>query len=723
MRNFKLNRAVMACILAFAMVFGTCAASFAEINPEAFVDEKAAAIDAKLAEYGIEAGPKTEAIIEIADEKLDEIIETVKGEVEDIIADGEVEKEEIEAAVNEYVEITEEQEAKINEAIAKITEIVAAVKDFSPEEIKAYIAELQAEAVAKLSHKKYAADDDSYYVALGGDTALGTGLVYGETPYYALLADELEVDVKGAAKAGLLPSEVLALVEANEAEIEKADLITYQLDASSFVNAVLSNAELDWSAYIDEETSALLAAVVAKATEIIAEDWEAVANAKVDEIAAEVKAAVLSAEVAEYVVVDPDKLDELITLVVGYVKEITALVEAKKDEAADIAAGLDEATIAYIEKIAFAVVAYAVDTVNAVEKVQEINPDAALYVVGMYNPVKGLKLALGETAIDAEEIFDYVIAATNVYYAGLAAADGKFAFVDVAEVATEGFGGEEKTIEALVSEAMTLSAKMHATADGHEYIKDQIANAMACVEGDYAKLNGTYHNVLCTLCGEVIRKEKHDFDGKVCTLCGYEKKSGGGSGSSGGGGATTIKKEETSSVSKFTDVSKDAWYYDVIKKIVDKGLMNGMSDTSFAPDLEVTRAMFVTILYRAAGAPQVEAAANFADVAADQYYANAVAWAAANGIVNGVSEIEFAPNNDITREQMATILYRYNKKAAEAAEVAYTDKDSISEYAMEAVAWAKAAGIMQGNADGTFAPVRNASRAEAAAVFARLLGL
>jgi len=172
---------------------------------------------------------------------------------------------------------------------------------------------------------------------------------------------------------------------------------------------------------------------------------------------------------------------------------------------------------------------------------------------------------------------------------------------------------------------------------------------------------------------------------------------------------------------KFIDIKKDAWYYDVVKTIVEKGLMNGISETEIAPEMEVTRAMFVTILYRAAGEPAVSEAAKFADVSADKYYAKAVAWASANGIVNGVTESEFAPDNNITREQMAAILYRYAKNENTADEITYTDKTVISDYALDAVAWAKATGIMQGNEDGSFAPLRNSSRAEAAAVFIRLL--
>ncbi len=187
--------------------------------------------------------------------------------------------------------------------------------------------------------------------------------------------------------------------------------------------------------------------------------------------------------------------------------------------------------------------------------------------------------------------------------------------------------------------------------------------------------------------------------------------------------AKWTKAEGEATGLKFIDIKKDAWYYDVVKTIVEKGLMNGISETEFAPELEVTRGMFVTILYRAAGAPQVAKTSNFADVSADTYYAKAVAWASANGIVNGITENKFAPDYNITREQMAAILYRYAKNENKSGEITYTDKDAISDYALDATAWANAAGIMKGNEDGTFAPLRNASRAEAAAVFARLLKL
>ncbi|MBE7028360.1 MAG: S-layer homology domain-containing protein, partial [Ruminococcaceae bacterium] len=180
----------------------------------------------------------------------------------------------------------------------------------------------------------------------------------------------------------------------------------------------------------------------------------------------------------------------------------------------------------------------------------------------------------------------------------------------------------------------------------------------------------------------------------------------------------------TSKVDKFTDISKEAWYYDYVKAIVEKDFMKGISETEFAPDATLTRGMFVTVLYRIEGEPLVEDGVNFTDVADDQYYANAVKWASANGIVKGITETEFAPNVEVTREQMAAMLTRYaDYKKIEAAEgdVSYTDDAEISEYAKEAVKIANKLGILIGNTDGSFAPKKNATRAEAAALFVRLL--
>jgi len=212
---------------------------------------------------------------------------------------------------------------------------------------------------------------------------------------------------------------------------------------------------------------------------------------------------------------------------------------------------------------------------------------------------------------------------------------------------------------------------------------------------------------------------------------------GGGLATGGSGGKQEDKDDDKTQEEKlpeqttpstglpFGDVSANAWYFEDVKTAVEKGIMNGVSENSFDPNGNLTRAMFVTILYRAAGEPAISSLSDFEDVPANQYYANAVAWASTNGIVNGVSENKFAPDANITREQMAAIIHRYGKVAGITPvsdnDVSYTDADKISSYAKDAAKWAYNAGIILGNSDGSFAPSRTASRAEAATIFVRLL--
>ena len=174
----------------------------------------------------------------------------------------------------------------------------------------------------------------------------------------------------------------------------------------------------------------------------------------------------------------------------------------------------------------------------------------------------------------------------------------------------------------------------------------------------------------------------------------------------------------------FGDVKKRDWFYFSVKFAYDFGLMKGTTEMEFSPNSYVTRAMFVMIIYRMEKEPQAEGSV-FVDVEIGGYYDRAVAWANANGIVSGVSKDRFAPNDPITREQMATILYRYADFKGFDIEsngnTAYSDSNSISGYARNAVSWAAANLLIKGNDDGSFLPNANATRAQAAAVFARMI--
>ena len=176
----------------------------------------------------------------------------------------------------------------------------------------------------------------------------------------------------------------------------------------------------------------------------------------------------------------------------------------------------------------------------------------------------------------------------------------------------------------------------------------------------------------------------------------------------------------------FTDVSVDAWFYHAVKAVYEAELMGGVSDTEFAPDVNMNRAMLVTMLYRLEGSPEVETAVSdvFTDCADGEWYADAVIWANANGIVEGRSETEFAPNDTMTRQEMAAILYRYEvfkgAEEVEAAELEYADADAIADWAESAVVYCTDAGLMSGVSDTEFAPAGSATRAMGATVLMRL---
>lgn len=174
----------------------------------------------------------------------------------------------------------------------------------------------------------------------------------------------------------------------------------------------------------------------------------------------------------------------------------------------------------------------------------------------------------------------------------------------------------------------------------------------------------------------------------------------------------------------FRDVKTADWFYNDVKYVYEKGMMAGTAADVFAPNATTTRAMIVTILYRLEGSPAVTGTSAFVDVPAGQWYTDAVNWAAANQIVKGTSATTFAPNDSITREQMAAILYRYAQyKGYDVTKKAdlsgYSDNGQVSAYAKDALAWANAAKLINGVTNTTLAPQGNATRAQVSAILHR----
>ena len=178
----------------------------------------------------------------------------------------------------------------------------------------------------------------------------------------------------------------------------------------------------------------------------------------------------------------------------------------------------------------------------------------------------------------------------------------------------------------------------------------------------------------------------------------------------------------------FTDVSTSDWFYGAVKFVYENGLMDGVGNNLFAPNATLNRAMAVTILYRLEGSPDLDGenlGYPFADVDGNAWYGDAVYWARCNGIVDGVENNHFDPTGSLTREQMATVLYRYAQyKGADVSASGdlsgFVDSANVSDWAVDAVKWAVGTGLVNGVEGNALAPQGTSTRAQAAAVLMRL---
>ncbi len=243
---------------------------------------------------------------------------------------------------------------------------------------------------------------------------------------------------------------------------------------------------------------------------------------------------------------------------------------------------------------------------------------------------------------------------------------------------------------------VTDEAKL--TVNNHEHTKvvDTPAVAATCTK------DGCTEGSHCSECGEIISKSEvipatgHNYVYKVCANCGDEIPF------------------------PFVDVAKTSWYYGNIKYVWQHDIMNGVSDTKFAPETSMTRAMFVTVLYRLEGSPSVEGLATppFTDIGTSNYSwaYNAIVWAYNTGVTKGTSATTFAPGAAITRQEIVTMLYRYAGSPAVSGSLIFGDSSVISSWARSAVQWANSIGVITGYPNGNFGPVEATTRGEMAAI-------
>ena len=191
----------------------------------------------------------------------------------------------------------------------------------------------------------------------------------------------------------------------------------------------------------------------------------------------------------------------------------------------------------------------------------------------------------------------------------------------------------------------------------------------------------------------------------------------------------TCSRDERCVMAAFTDLDRNAWYHDGIHYVLEQGIMNGYDGGLFLPGNPSSRAMLVTMLWRLEGRPVLEASLTFADVDPSSWYGPAVRWAAAMGIVGGYDAATFAPNDPVTREQLAVILYRYIRgmgggfPEGQALRLDYADAGEAADWAVEALCWMTEKGIIQGTGENRLSPKGTAARAQIAVMLMRYAGI
>lgn len=250
---------------------------------------------------------------------------------------------------------------------------------------------------------------------------------------------------------------------------------------------------------------------------------------------------------------------------------------------------------------------------------------------------------------------------------------------------------------------ITNEAKLTVAAHEHTKVIDTPAVAATCTK------DGCTEGSHCSECGEVLSKSEvipatgHKLVYKVCSVCGYEVPF------------------------PFVDVSKTDWFYNDVKYVWQHDIMNGVSNTKFAPETSMTRAMFVTVLYRLEGSPDVTGMATppFTDIGAKNFdwAYNAIVWAYNTGVTKGTSATTFAPGVAISRQEIVTMLYRYAGSPAVSGSPIFGDSSVISSWARNAVQWAKSFGVVNGYPNGNFGPVDATTRGQMAAMIHRYMQL
>ena len=436
------------------------------------------------------------------------------------------------------------------------------------------------------------------------------------------------------------------------------------------------------------------------------------------------------------VLMDHDALMEVYTLDVGAI--ISPIISEKigLEITVNCVANIPvaELAVAAIDSLLYAYVDTAAQCAAALEGVRTMAPEAEVVILGLTDAAEELDLKIANMAIDLGEYEDAIGAFANAHYFAYALLNG------------------ENTTFVAEKDADAIYAALNVTENGHVW--ETVVTAPTCTEGGYttyacSKCGETYtadetaaidhawgewtdngdgtHSRICANDASHVENKAHDFTDGDC-VCGAkkpaeDKPTGGGGGSSRDWHCPTCKSNTCHSKA-FSDLDLDAWYHEYTDYVLCKGMMNGMGGDIFAPNGETSRAMLTTILYRMAGSPAVSGEMPFADVAAGQWYTDAILWAEQNDVVLGYGDGSFGPMDTITREQIAALFFRFAelkgmKTGLEADLASFKDAGEISAWASDYMEWAVASGMMEGRGAKTLAPKAGTTRAETAALLER----
>lgn len=507
------------------------------------------------------------------------------------------------------------------------------------------------------------------YVALGGTVSFNTK--YAET-FATELAKELPsgiyngtIKCKDLTKNSINTSTVAKYIDTNKNDIANADLITFNMDAIDALVNIVGIGNLDENAWA--------------AYNFVGSEATALAEKAI------AKLEVLLAE----------RFDA------GKVAEVRKLAE----------------------KLVYTVVSYGVESYKALETIIGLNDDAQIIVLGMVNPFKDVSVKYGENEedqISLYELFDLVIEATDIYNGIYAMFSENVTFVSVADAEKEYDYSNDITIDITAGDDISdLSEVIIRNLDSTNY-----ADAFALKKTNIV-------NALLTAIDFVGIKhiDEKPVDNK-CDRCGAPLSTPNPFVPSGPSAPVHFNCDggENCYCNKYTDLDNTMWYHQGVCYMIEHGYMIGIGDGKWAPEQIITRAEIATILWRIAGSEEVNYALDFSDVEADMWYTEAIEWAVSEEIFLGYGDGKFGPNDQITREQLVLVMYRYEldngkKITADFDMTTVSDADEISEWAVEAMTWALDCGLIIGTDVDvlTASPLKTATRAEVAMIFYRKL--